>query len=177
MHAQLADRPLWPWCPPLPVLPLLSLLLLPPPRPPVCAAATSRRPALATVPASCEDPLRSFCGEQQGDVEACSMCAGIHQSQLRHGGCTHQMIMEFCKEPQPVRMLGFKCTCGPKCLPLQQHEKKSGHDVVVQINEDDAGRFDPLEEGRVDWNATTILVRRIARRPVMCGPCPPCRLS
>ena len=88
------------------------------------------------------------------------------------------MIIEFCMEPQPVQMLGYKCTCGAAtCLPLQVHEKKSGHDVVVQINEDDAGRFDPLEEGRVDWNATTILVRRAARRPSMCGPCPPCMLS
>ena len=86
------------------------------------------------------------------------MCADLHQLQLRHAGCTHPQIMEFCREAQPVQIIGYLCTCGPHCIPLQSTRKVKDRSVVVQINEGDAGRFDPMEDGRVDWDATTVLV-------------------
>lgn len=69
------------------------------------------------------------------------------------------MIVDFCEAPQPVQLEGYLCTCGVLCLPLQV-QPTHANDVVVQISENDAGRFDPMEDGRVDWDATTVLVSR-----------------
>jgi len=141
------------------LLQLLQMVALPLP---LATAAPYRNAALPGMTGRCQDAIEEYCGIQQGDESACSMCSGLHQSPLRHAGCTHQMIMEYCREPQPMKVLGYLCTCADHCIPLLPSQRAKGQDVVIHINEDDAGRFDPMEDGRVDWDATTVLVNQTA---------------
>jgi hypothetical protein len=188
MHARIGGRPLRAlWCPVqlvkpslLQLLLLLELQLVALPLP-LATAVTSRGAALPAVSGQCQDTIKAYCGAQQGNGQACEMCAGLHQHQLRNAGCTHELIVEFCREAQPVAFLGYACTCrdlhkytSQNCLPLLPSNHATGQQVVVQLNEDDAGRFDPMEDGRVDWNATTTLVRHTApyhRRPAIALQC------
>lgn len=116
----------------------------------------------------CTQALASWCGAQQGDFPACSMCAGLHQSPLRLASCSHSDIASWC-QIQVMDLLGFLCTCdgqhnnnGAGCTPMGLRNPGSvpapRRDVVVQISADDAGVFDPMEPGRIDWNVTTTLV-------------------
>ena len=120
----------------------------------------------------CERAIETYCGSQAGTQGVCMVCAGLHQQPLRAAGCTHAMINKWCSHPMGLDMPGWLCNC-PRygdpphrgdCTPLMLRgidpavQRDGRPDVVVQIGEDDAGHFDPLEEGRIDWNITTVLV-------------------
>ena len=117
----------------------------------------------------CAARLGLYCAAQQGNGDACGTCAGMHQHELQTGGCTHGDIMQWCSA-QSVSFVGGLCQCSDVdhagiadgCVPLGLHTPpkiKGNPQVIVQIAESDAGVFDPMEPGRIDWNATTVLVR------------------